>query len=1520
MDEEGSSIGFESVPLEELYDTFRGAGRPEVRDDGLIAHSLDVEEFVEAFCQPDEPQAEYEEVFNKIDVNANGRIGWDEMVAFLMTSTSCTKEANSFDAECYQTHYTKFSRSDESRWASHSDTINKIVFHPRQPVVFTSGQDGAVKMWNTADLSHEKTLINGGPWITDLTYVPPCPPLGTSGYIVSVGIDKVVSVFDSHTGELVRCYKGRRKKKSNVITKPEVLYRTPFVQPRGAVEKGHNFLPQELLGEELYKQGPVQPSDASNVLAHFRKRDKLELFNMERLEASPFALSNIMAQGKEHLLVGGSNGILLAYDISRDLASFSETTLVCDNYVGHPISRHSHVASYGWPTGHIGGVNAVKSVPSLDSIITAGGDCSLRLLDVETGSAVRVLGVPLAPAVTELSPNYSKKMQHGVMEKASIELEKAGHLKAVLNFAWCEDRRLICSCGQERTALMWNPYISKPIVTLKGHRTPLVDVCFNPEQNQIISLSVDKVVKVWDIRTFQTIQTLGDENKYTNVNSTIGAIGYDAKHKRVITGTTQLHARSYAGFQGIEQNRRHEANAQKDQKEKPAGAPATPVVVAVLHSRILKRIVVVDEASATVWDVKQQNPLLSWTIPGGLTSAALDIHERRLLVGKRNGEVTIWNFCNAQYLKTCANYDGSGCLEEEARQAATKEGTALCRTTLRRDMFTDVNFCLFVVQEEPFRQKIIVSGKANRLYLYEDTDTDAEVAFTKSIQLDPTDKGASCCMFLPPCILVVGTLAGGLALVYLAEHGRPTSIPRRHKVRLNGNLDGPLYEETAPVLLPQKKLFMDVTQVDCVCETILLVKRTGRCVLTSHGNGAVSVWNVPRDRPKMCKHENFSFLVTHEIGEGVPSMTLNGAETRLACGSAAGYFSVYDVHLFSTQPESIVPQSVSRLRCVRIASVSVTRITFLSGIALYAASLATADVILTTEEGYIVTKLGGAQVDLSERVTARYPRQQHTAAYERLRVHSHTMFLFDQFYTTSGPITVQLGELRRRFKEKFVDDPTKGFQTAITSLFAFLGSRIGVDEECTLQTALRSLRNDVSITYLGKASETSTNTPSWTQPARLGVASRCSSLSEHRDLPDRPNGPSRSHVTYKLTEQSITRVCTLPPESTEESEKSRFSRGFRKRSRHGEVVVVGSQMEANATTRPSLAGTHTGSYLDYIDHDCGRDTEEAPVEEPFTTKVENDYFSKRVKTRRAIGGIASHFATSPIGGTPATSYQPSLQELSIGDVPPSSIFPAPPSIKRYSKARYRYPPLEAEEEEVSEAASGGVTLVKTEPFSLYRLQGHSWLQEEGEEEEEEGENENIVASPPQSNGHGWGGRGTTNERQRRAPKVCGVGNVGGGSLEALQREIDADLVKYAKVEEEEEEVVLPSSSPRTATAETEARSLGKISLLVASIRGASVGSGGGGDAESVLHHDSDTDSVTSAVEIQDRLLLLKAQQSAPSRKVVSKEKGSLLVSVQMVADPKTRHRKLLSKGLVPNSIPGEGALGAKRRSFAAPEF
>ena len=87
---------------------------------------------------------------------------------------------------------------------------------------------------------------------------------------------------------------------------------------------------------------------------------------------------------------------------------------------------------------------------------------------------------------------------------------------------------------------LWNPYVlSKAAGTLNGHTATIVKLRINHEEGHIISLSEDKMIKIWNARNLQCLQTVVDRIAHRPENI-ISSIFYDMYNRQLVTGSEKL--------------------------------------------------------------------------------------------------------------------------------------------------------------------------------------------------------------------------------------------------------------------------------------------------------------------------------------------------------------------------------------------------------------------------------------------------------------------------------------------------------------------------------------------------------------------------------------------------------------------------------------------------------------------------------------------------------------------------------------------------------------------------------------------------------------------------------------------------------------------------------------------------------------------------------------------------------------------------------------------------------------------
>ncbi|KAL7754106.1 hypothetical protein RI367_000086 [Sorochytrium milnesiophthora] len=210
--------------------------------------------------------------------------------------------------------------------------------------------------------------------------------------------------------------------------------------------------------------------------------------------------------------------------------------------------------------------------------------------------------------------------------------------KGVRCFDFCRRPSFLVTGGRDKLVHLWNPYVlSKCAGTLTGHNATVVDIIVNQPDGHVISLSEDKVIKIWNIRNMNCLQTMTDKFPHRPENI-ISAIHFDPVNRQLITGSNKLESWPlYTDFKNS-LIRSHDA----------------PIAAAMFNQNFHQVVSGCHNSTVSVWDVFTGYRLFQYHNVHEdmeITAMCFDKSCRRLITGSRDGHIKIWNFNNGQLLR-----------------------------------------------------------------------------------------------------------------------------------------------------------------------------------------------------------------------------------------------------------------------------------------------------------------------------------------------------------------------------------------------------------------------------------------------------------------------------------------------------------------------------------------------------------------------------------------------------------------------------------------------------------------------------------------------------------------------------------------------------------------------------------------------------------------------------------------------------------------------------------------------------
>ncbi len=327
-------------------------------------------------------------------------------------------------------------------FSGHASPVNTISFSPDGKHILSGHADGQILLWETATGLRVNTLKGSASAVNSMAL------LHAGRYLLTGNQDGSLKLWDTTTGRQERVYRGQRSPVRAVAASPDGRLAVSGNQA-GRIALWDIYDGNRLafydVGQDPLTAVALSP-DTGYVLAGTQKGTVMAL---ER------------SSGKQ-LWRTGEDYPINRLVISPDGASFLCATegkpfTLRDMNTGRTVRRFA---------GHLYGVKTLFFIDGGRSVVSGGGDQTLKLWNPQTGR---------------------------------LQLTFKGHTAAVTVGACSQDGRLLLSGGADQKLIVWDRVSGKPVKILAGHLDRLSGACFSPDGQYLYSSGRDATVRKWHL-------------------------------------------------------------------------------------------------------------------------------------------------------------------------------------------------------------------------------------------------------------------------------------------------------------------------------------------------------------------------------------------------------------------------------------------------------------------------------------------------------------------------------------------------------------------------------------------------------------------------------------------------------------------------------------------------------------------------------------------------------------------------------------------------------------------------------------------------------------------------------------------------------------------------------------------------------------------------------------------------------------------------------------------------------------
>jgi WD40 repeat protein/serine/threonine protein kinase len=356
----------------------------------------------------------------------------------------------------------------------HTDWVNSLAFSPDNRMLISVSADGTARRWDTVS-----GQLIGQPLKTDAENVWSIAFNPNTRSFATGGLDGIIQIWDADSGE-----------------------------PIGTPLKGHTDI---VYGLAYSPDGRLLASGSGDSTVRLWDTKDYHQIGEPLQDDNDFVLNVTFSPDGKRLASTGLNGIVDFWDPAA-----SEFL-------------------YSIATGHTSRIKGLAFSPDGRLLATGSDDSTIRLWDTTTreqidqpltGHVDAVWSVAFSQDSRTLASASSdrKIILWDTISAQPLVRDTLTQSDDILTVAYSPDGKLYASAGglkngEDISIHIWDAQTNEEVLKLSGHNSYVTGLSFSPDSTQIVSVSPDQTLRLWDIKTGSNLFTksLDDLNSFVPV-------------------------------------------------------------------------------------------------------------------------------------------------------------------------------------------------------------------------------------------------------------------------------------------------------------------------------------------------------------------------------------------------------------------------------------------------------------------------------------------------------------------------------------------------------------------------------------------------------------------------------------------------------------------------------------------------------------------------------------------------------------------------------------------------------------------------------------------------------------------------------------------------------------------------------------------------------------------------------------------------------------------------------------------